>query len=180
MSEQTTDKNSGCTGNRKHRLGRRARLTVAVVTLVGVGAVLGAAATAQASRTGGWYGMGHHWRGAASEEQVRERALDKAAWALGRIDASEEQETRINGIVASLVENLYGLRAEHQEHRRQLISELARPQVDREALEKIRSDEMALADAASRTLVNAVADATEVLGVEQREELAAMIGRHRH
>lgn len=180
MSEQNTDKNSGCTGNRKHHLGRRARLTVAVVTLVGIGAVLGAGATAQASRMGGWHGMSHHWRGAASEEQVRERALDKAAWALGRIDASAEQETRINGIVASLVEDLYGLRAEHQEHRRQLISELARPQVDREALEKIRGDEMALAEAASRTLMNAVADATEVLGVEQREELAAMIGRHRH
>jgi protein CpxP len=180
MSEQNTDKNSGCTGNRKHHLGRRARLTVAVVTLVGIGAVLGAGATAQASRMGGWHGMSHHWRGAASEEQVRERALDKAAWALGRIDASAEQETRINGIVASLVEDLYGLRAEHQEHRRQLISELARPQVDREALEKIRGDEMALAEAASRTLMNAVADATEVLGVEQREEVAAMIGRHRH
>lgn len=179
MSEQSTDKNTACPANRKHRLGRRARITLAVVTLVGVGAVLGAGATAQAARMGGWHGMGHHWS-ARSEEQVRERALDKAAWVLGRIDATPEQESRINAIVSALVGDLYGLRGEHREHRRQLISELARPQVDRGTLEKIRSDEMALADSASRAMVNAVADATEALTIEQREELAALIGRHRH
>jgi Spy/CpxP family protein refolding chaperone len=179
MSEQTTDKGAACPTNRKHRLGRKARITLAVVTLVGAGAVLGAAATAQAARMGGWHGMGHHWS-AKSEEQVRERALDKAAWVLGRIDASPEQESRINAIVSALVGDLYGLRGEHREQRRQLISELARPQVDRGALEKIRTAEMALADSASRALVNAVADATETLNVEQREELAALVGRHRH
>jgi Spy/CpxP family protein refolding chaperone len=178
MSEQTTDNNSRCPANRKHRLGRRARMTVAVVTLVGAGAVLGAAATAQAARMGGWHGMGHHWS-ARSEEQIRERALDKAAWALGRIDASPEQETRINAIVSALVGDLYSLRGEHREHRRQLISALARPQVDRGELEKIRTGGMALADSASRAMLNAVADATETLTIEQREELAAMIGRHR-
>jgi len=179
MSEQTTDKDTACPANRKHRLGRKARITLAVVTLVGTGAVLGAGATAQAARMGGWHGMGHHW-GARSEEQIRERALDKAAWVLGRMDATPEQESRINAIVSALVGDLYGLRGEHREHRRQLISELARPQVDRGALEKIRSDEMALADSASRTMVNAVADASETLTIEQREELAALIGRHRH
>ena len=179
MSEQITDENSACPENRKHRLGRRARMTVAIVTLVGAGAVLGAGATAQAARMGGWHGMGHHWS-ARTEEQVRERALDKAAWVLGRIDASPEQETRITAIVSALVGELYGLRGEHRDHRRQLIAELARPQVDREVLEKIRTKEMALADSASRTILNAIADTTETLTIEQREELAAMIGRHQH
>ena len=68
----------------------------------------------------------------------------------------------------------------HREYRRQLITELARPQVDGEALEKIRADGMALANSASKTLVNAVVDVTEVLSVEQRQELAAMIGRRQH
>ena len=180
MSEETTEKSPTCPGKRKHRLGRRARLTVAVVTLVGVGAVLGAGATAHAARTGGWHGMDHHRGHSKTEEQARERSLDKTAWVLGRIDATPEQETRINAIVTALVGDLYPLRGEHRERRRQLITELARPQVDAQALEKIRADAMALADSASKTLVNAVADATEVLTIEQRQELVAMIGRHQH
>ena len=180
MSEETTEKSPTCPGKRKHRLGRRARLTVAVVTLVGVGAVLGAGATAHAARTGGWHGMDHHRGHAKTEEQARERSLDKTAWVLGRIDATPEQETRINAIVSALVGDLYPLRGEHRERRRQLITELARPQVDAQALERIRTDGMALANSASKTLVNAVVDVTEVLSVEQRQELAAMIGRHRH
>jgi hypothetical protein len=180
MNEQSTEKKCGHADGRKHRLGRRARLTVAAVTLVSAGAVLGAGATAQAGRMGGWNAMGEHWGSAKTEEQVRERALDKAAWMLGRIDASPEQETRINGIVTALVENLYALRSAHQEHRRQLIAELARPQLNRDALEKIRADELTLADSASKAVLNAVADASEALSSEQREELAAMIGRHRH
>ncbi len=180
MSENTTNKDSGRPGDRKHRFGRRARLSIAVVTLVGAGAVLGAAATAQAARMGGWHGMGHHWGSSKTEEQVRERALDKTAWVLGRIDATPEQKTRINAIVTSLVADLYPLRGEHRERRRELITELARPQVDAQALEQVRADGIALADSASKTLVNAVVEATEVLTVEQREELAAMIGRHRH
>ena len=98
---------------------------------------------------------------------------------LGRIDASPEQEIRINDIVTSLVGDLYPLRGEHRKYRRQLITELARPQVDAQALERIRADGMALANSASKTLVNAVVDVTEVLSVEQRQELAAMIARHR-
>ena len=179
MSEEVANENSGGRGNRKHRLGRRIRLTVGALTLVAVGAALGAGATAHAGRMGGWHGFGHHGKSAKTEEQVRERAADKAAWLLGRIDASPEQETRINDIVSSLVGDLYPLHGQHRGFRRQLITELARPQVDPQALERIRADEMALANSASKTLVNALVDVTEVLSVEQRQELTAMIGRHR-
>jgi Spy/CpxP family protein refolding chaperone len=179
MSEEKTDPGSTGNGNGKHRIGRRTRLAVVAVTLVGAGALLGAGVTAQAAR-GGWHGMGHHWSHPKTEEQARERALDKAAWVLGRVDATEEQQARINEVVTSLVGELYPLRGEHRETRRALITELSRPQVDREALEKIRAEGLVMADAASRTLVDAVVEVSEVLTVEQRQELASMIGRHRH
>jgi Spy/CpxP family protein refolding chaperone len=180
MSEEVADENSTCHGGRKHRLGRRVRLTLGALTLVAVGAVLGAGATAQAGRMGSWPGFGHHGGFSKTEEQVRERAADQAAWLLGRIDASPEQETRINDIVGSLVGDLYPLRGEHREYRRQLITELARPQIDAQALERIRANGMALASAASKTLMNAIVDVSEVLSVAQRQELAASIGRRRH
>ena len=177
MSEQTVEKQSGCPKGGKH-WGRRVRLGIAAVTLIGLGAALGAAATAHA-RMGGWHGMGHRWGHVATEEQARERALDGAAWMLGRLDATAEQQTRINAIVAALVDELYPLRAEHRERRRQMITELARPEIDAPALETIRADGIAMVDSASKTLVTAVVDASEVLTIEQREELAHMIGRHR-
>ena len=180
MSEKVADEKSSCRGNRKRRLGRRVRLTVGALTLVAVGAVLGAGATAQAGRMGSWHGFGHHGGVAKTEEQVRERAADRTAWVLGRIDASPEQETRINEIVSSLVGDLYPLRGEHRDYRRQLITELARPQVDAQALERIRANGLALASSASKTLLDAMMEFTEVLSVEQRQDLAAMIGRHQH
>ena len=179
MSEQTSEKRSACPHEGRH-WGRRVRLTIAALTLVGVGAALGAAATAHAGRMGGWHGMGHHRGHLATEQQARERALDGAAWVLGRVDASAEQQTRINAIVDSLVAELYPLRAENRERRRQLITELARPQVDAEAIEQIRADGITMVDSASRTLAQAVVDASQVLTIEQREELARMIGRHMH
>lgn len=178
MSEQSIDKHSRCPGGGKH-WGRRVRISIAALVLVAVGAALGAAATAHASRMGGWHGMQHRWSHVGTEEEARERALDGAAWVLGRIDASAEQQTRINAIVASLVGELYPLRAEHRERRRALITELARPQVDARALELIRADSVRMVDSASKTLVEAVVDASQVLSVEQREELARMVGRYR-
>jgi len=180
MSEQTTEKHPGCPRKHHHRLGRRARLTIAAVTLLGAGALLGAAVTAQAERMGGWHGMGHGWKHAQTEEQARERALDKAAWVLGRVDATPDQQTRINAIVTELVGELYPLRGEHREQRRQLVTELARPEVDRQALDQIRANSIALADSASKSLVDAVVEVTQVLSVEQREELAGMIARRMH
>ena len=162
----------------KHRMGRRTRLTVLVVTLLGAGILLGAGVTAQAARYG-WHGMGHHWGHAKTEEQVRERALDKTAWVLGRVDATPGQQQAINAIVTALVGDLYPLRSASRDQRRALITELARPEVDAEALETIRSEGIGLADQASRSLVTAVVDASRVLTPEQREELAAMVARHR-
>jgi Spy/CpxP family protein refolding chaperone len=178
MSEQTVDKQPRCPDSGRH-WGRGVRLTIAALALVGVGAALGAAATAQAARVGGWHGMGHRWGHAATEEQARERAMDGAAWVLGRLDASAEQQTRINEIVSALVGDLYPLRAQQREVRRQLITELARPQIDARALEGIRADGITMVDAASKSLADAVVDTADVLTTEQREELARLIGRHR-
>ena len=66
----------------------------------------------------------------------------------------------------------------HRAHRRALVSELARPQIDRSVLERIRSEEIALADQASQTLLDAIADASDVLTVEQRQTLVGFAMHH--
>ena len=93
MTQPTTDNTRSC----KYGLGRKARLTIAAVTLIGLGTVGGAlvATTFDASahsafgKSGPWSafrGPGYH--GAHSIEQSRERAQDVAAWVLGSVDAT--------------------------------------------------------------------------------------------
>lgn len=59
-----------------------------------------------------------------------------------------------------------------------LHGRLTAPTIDRGALELLRSREIAQIDQASKTLVQAFADAAEVLTPAQRAKLAALMGEH--
>ena len=52
---------------------------------------------------------------------------------------------------------------------------LTQQTIDRAALEKLRADQIAIHDAASRRLIQAIADAAEALTPEQRRKMAAML-----
>ena len=56
-------------------------------------------------------------------------------------------------------------------------AELSKPTIDRVALEQLRTEGIELADTASTRLVEALADAAEVLTPEQRAELMEMADR---
>ena len=148
---------------------------VAAAALIGLGALATVAVSVTAHE-----GRGHGHRGSASIEDARERALDKAAWILGSVDATPEQEQRVNEIVTRMVDNLYPLRQEHRQHRRDLVDAVSRPQVDPAELERIRVAEVALADAASRELVLAITEVSQVLDPEQRQALVGRMMRFRH
>jgi len=52
---------------------------------------------------------------------------------------------------------------------------LTQQTIDRTAIEKLRADQIAIYDAASKRLVQAVADAAEALTPEQRRKLSTML-----
>ena len=168
---------------------RRARGWIAALALLALGAVGGAAVTVAVDADAhGWrHAMGgfrHHGFGhdrAIDPAHVTERLQHASAWALGSVDATDEQRERIDAILAGAVDDVFPLRAEHRAHRRDLIAELARPQLDRAALEEIRTAELALAEKATARLLDAVVAAAEVLEPEQRQELVERFAkRHRH
>jgi Spy/CpxP family protein refolding chaperone len=183
MNEESKETRSEGRGKGKCRHGRRTRLGIAAITLVGAGAVLGALITMAADTVahggmGGHRGFGHH--GPSTIEEAEERALDGAAWLSGTVDATPEQQQRLEEIATQMVERLFPLREVHRDHRRELVNELARPELDRAELERIRSEELALAETASRAVLDAVADASEVLSPEQRQALVGAATRFRH
>ena len=56
---------------------------------------------------------------------------------------------------------------------------MTRPTIDRAALEKLRADQIATHEAVSKQLVQAVADAADLLTPEQRRKISDMLPTRR-
>lgn len=171
-------------GTSRHGGKRRARGWVTALALVALGAAGGAFTTiaVDAGAHGGWHhGYRMHGRShMASPERALERVQRASAWALGRVDATDEQRERIDAILASTVEDLFPLRDAHLAHHRDLIAELARPQVDPAGLERVRTAELALVEKATTRLLDATVAIAEVLEPEQRQQLVEKFAERGH
>lgn len=88
------------------------------------------------------------------------------------IDATEAQQKKLDPIVRSAAKDLLPLRRRLREARLQAMDLFTRDQVDRTAFEKLRAEQLELADRASKRLTGALADAAEVLTPLQRKQLA--------
>ena len=153
----------------------------ALVVLATLGTVLAARPIAAAMQgVGGFHrGWGGH-RGfhAMTPEAAKDHLQVATKWALRDVDASEEQQERVNAIAAGAVDDLFRLRQRHQENRDSFHAQLGGASIDRAALEEIRKSEMALADEASKRFVRALADMADVLTPEQRQALIERFHRH--
>ena len=173
--EQNPDQGSArhCGGNRHgHRRGFIFTLVVALI----------------AGLAGGYVGKSFahggpgHWRDGmptdpAKMDQRVERMIKRLA---SRVDASAEQKDKLAAIAKSAVQDLAPLREKAQAARKQAIEILAGANVDRPALERLRAEQIQLADAGSKRLTQALADTADVLTPEQRKKLAErMQRRHR-
>lgn len=135
--------------------------------LAGAALLAGVAGTAYAHRRGGFAA------GPLDPEHM-ERMLKHL---YVEIDATEEQKQRLTPIVQDAARDLGPLREKAQQARRRGMELLSAPSVDRNALEALRTEQIQTADAASRRLTKALADAAEVLTPEQRKTVAARFAR---
>ena len=184
MTENTQRQNETDTGAGRHGGKHRVRGWVMAVMLVGLGAAGGALTTiaVDAGAHGGWHDRfrmhGHGYT--ANAAHATERLLRVSAWVLGSVDATDEQRDRVDAILAGAVNDIFPLRNEHHAHRRDLIAELARPQVDRAELERVRTAELALAEKATARLLDATVAIAEVLQPDQRQRLAERLAERGH
>ena len=174
-----TQSNSSDTGGTAGRRSRKARFVIAAVVLVGVGAAVGALAKEAPVGWAGWGGW-HHRGEVSTQAEAIERVQKLSAWALGSVDATDDQRTQVDEVLASLVEHAYPLKQQHRENRQDLIAELARPEVSREALEDLRTRELAIVEALSAELVDSVVEIAGILDAEQRAALTERLARHHH
>jgi Spy/CpxP family protein refolding chaperone len=96
------------------------------------------------------------------------------------VDATPEQKDKLTDIVKGAARDLAPLRGNMYRVRQQTIDLMSAESVDRAAIEILRAEQLALMDAASKRLTQALADVADVLTVEQRRELAARAQRFGH
>jgi periplasmic protein CpxP/Spy len=172
--EEKIEETKGAKRNRRRNILYALLGAGALTTLIAARPI----AAAIQHRTGAHHVWGGRWGGhAMSPEAAKEHLQIATKWALRDIDATAEQQDRVNAIVAGTVDDLFRLKQSHQQNRAAFHAELSGPTVDRATLEEIRKSEMGLADEASKRLVQALADVSDVLTPAQRQALAERMHR---
>ncbi|MBI1396150.1 MAG: hypothetical protein GC151_09250 [Betaproteobacteria bacterium] len=144
------------------------------------GSIFGGALAAGTGALANEHGWGHHrctHRGAhgpLDPEAMRERIEFRTDRILSRVDATEEQKTKIKGLVDDAMKDLASMRDAHRANREAMLRSVTGETVDRDGLEAARRAEMDLADRASRRISQTLADAADVLRPEQRKALGEL------
>jgi Spy/CpxP family protein refolding chaperone len=120
------------------------------------------------------HGGGHHGWGAGPVDPaaMNERIEHFIKHLAVEVDATPDQQQRLAAIAKGAAQDLVPIRNQAREARQQAIALFSAPTVDRQAIESLRVAQIERADTASRRLVQALADAADVLTVEQRKRLA--------
>jgi len=174
------DTNQGTEAGRKHFWQRRRFWMASGGILTGLAAFAAVAPRVSARVLAGHGCRGHHPFRAqmlADPAAAKHHAGMAVEWALRGVDATEEQKQQAKRITDRLVDQLGPVMEKHRAHREAIVRELTKPEIDREALERLRREEVALADEASKLAVGSIADLGDVLTPEQRKELIAFAHR---
>ncbi len=119
----------------------------------------------------------HGWgrRGALDPEEMARRLDYRVGRLVRDVGGTQQQKDRLVAIALAAQADLRPLRDQRRQARLLELDLLAAPVIDRVALERARVARMQAADARSRRVLQARADAAEVLTPEQRSQLAARL-----
>ncbi len=87
------------------------------------------------------------------------------------LDATSDQQDKLRVVVKGAVKDIVPMREKVLTARQQARKLLTEPTVNRAEIERLRAEQVALADQFSRRVAQALGDAGEILNLEQRKKL---------
>jgi Spy/CpxP family protein refolding chaperone len=137
---------------------------------VALASALSGAVASRAVSQHAWGGPG--LMGGSFDPARVEDGADRAVRHLAiEIDATTEQQEKLRAIVKGAVKDLLPMREKAVAARQRARVVLTQPTIDRAAIEALRAEQLALAEAASKRFAQALGDAAEVLTAEQRHKI---------
>lgn len=170
MSDPAAGSGAGTSQSSCGRCRGRGRAVFFIVALVALTAIATGLATKAFSHGPMWHrgGFGMTLDPAQIDQRI-DRFMRHFAI---EVDATKEQQTRLAEIAKKAAADALPLRQKLVAGRDRGRDILIQPKVDRAELEKLRGDQLAVHEQLSRILTGAIADASDVLTVEQRKKLA--------
>ncbi len=148
-----------------YRAPRRRRWLAAV--MIGMAGLFGFAAGKVHSSP--WFHWAHH---PFDAEEITFFVQHRIGHALSRVDATQEQRDKINAIAKAAIGDVLAMHKDQAARREKALAIFKADTIDRAELEAMRAERLSAGDAASKRIVQAVADAAEVLTPAQRRQLA--------
>jgi protein CpxP len=175
----TQPPNPDPTADRTGRKGRRGTFVIALVAVALLAGLTGNMLSTAFGQGFAWHHFGMHgggmFGGPLTPAQIDDRIDRMTKHMAIELDATADQQTRIASIAKSAVADLRPLREKAQAARTQAVALLTAPTIDRTAIERLRAEQIGLAETASKRIGQALADAAEVLNPEQRRKVADWI-----
>jgi periplasmic protein CpxP/Spy len=155
---------------------RRGTFLFAMIAVALVAGLTGSMLSTAFGQGPGWHHVSWHrggmFGGSMTPAQIDDR-IDRATKHMAiELDATTDQQVKIANVAKAAVADLRPLREKAQGARDQAVTLLTAPTIDRSAIERLRAEQIALAETASKRIAQALADAAEVLNPDQRKKVA--------
>jgi Spy/CpxP family protein refolding chaperone len=162
--------------SQNYRSGRRGTFLIALVAVALVAGFGGNMLSKAFGQGHGWHQIG--WRdggffgGTLTPAQIDDRIDRMTKHMAIELDATQDQQVKLANIAKAAVADLRPLREKAQAARAQAVTLLTAPTIDRSAIERLRAEQVGLAETASKRIAQALAEAADVLSPEQRRKIA--------
>lgn len=122
------------------------------------------------------YAQGMPFMGVSGDPARMDEQVDRMVKRFAStVDATPEQQQKLAAIARGASRDVAPARDKLRDARKQAIEIGRAPTVDRAALEKLRAEQLQLADSVSKRMTQALADAAEVLTPEQRQKISGRL-----
>jgi len=119
------------------------------------------------------------WSADLDPAELKRRVEYGVGRALGRVEATDDQKKKVADILNAAIDDLRPMREQHMTARQAMRQALSAASVDKPGLERLRAEQVQLADRASQRFLRAVTDASDLLYPEQRRKLVQAMGERR-